>query len=84
MRPYENIHLHIYRADTPKQFTQHTNAQTYRQTERQRQRQTHTYTHSLTRQMPMYSTFNRVQSLKKKKKKVSDQLEKGVNKVKLI
>lgn len=83
MRPYENIHLHIYRADTPKQFTQHTNAQTYRQTERQRQRQTHTYTHSLTRQMPMYSTFNRVQSLKKKKK-VSDQLEKGVNKVKLI
>lgn len=83
MHPYENIHLHIYRADTPKQFTQHTNAQTYRQTERQRQRQTHTYTHSLTRQMPMYSTFNRVQSLKKKKK-VSDQLEKGVNKVKLI
>lgn len=83
MRPYENIHLHIYRADTPKQFTQHTNAQTYRQTERQRQRQTHTYTHSLTRQMPMYSTFNRVQSLKKKKK-VSDQLEKGINKVKLI
>lgn len=84
MRPYENIHLHIYRADTPKQFTKHTNAQTYRQTERQRQRQTHTYTHSLTRQMPMYSTFNRVQSLKKKKKKVSDQLEKGINKVKLI
>lgn len=83
MHPYENIHLHIYRADTPKQFTQHTNAQTYRQTERQRQRQTHTYTHSLTRQMPMYSTFNRVQSLKKKKK-VSDQLEKGINKVKLI
>lgn len=81
MRPYENIHLHIYRADTPKQFTKHTNAQTYRQTERQRQRQTHTYTHSLTRQMPMYSTFNRVQSLKKK---VSDQLEKGINKVKLI
>lgn len=83
MHPYENIHLHIYRADTPKQFTQHTNAQTYRQTERQRQRQrqTHTYTHSLTRQMPMYSTFNRVQSLKKK---VSDQLEKGINKVKLI